>query len=194
MKKIIIIWVIIFCKPLLSQYQDSIYTVKIAATLSPIISFYGYPRYSGAPDNATLGYGASIKAMWFPGRMLSVGIMTGYSFLVEDKIATGNGIEQPVNATARLTAIPLQAAVSMQDNNFEVGIGMGPYLMLSTIDYGRTAKGKRFELGLTLFTSYVFEVNEQIYIGPELRALYLSYRRILSFMPSISVHFNVYKY
>jgi hypothetical protein len=194
MKKVIIILVIIFCKPVLSQYQDSIYTVEIAATLSPIISFYGYPRYTGAPDNATLGYGAAVRAMWFPGRMLSVGIMTGYSFLVRDKITTAEGMEEPVNASARLTAIPLQAAVSMQNNNFEVGIGMGPYLMISTIDYGRTATGKRFELGLTLFGSYVFKVNEHLYIGPELRALYLSYRRILSFMPSISVHFDVYRY
>ena len=194
MKKIIIILLLLFPASILAQYQDSVYTVEIVSSLSPSVSFFGYPRYPGAVRDASVGYGGVLRAMWFPGRMLSVGIMTGYYFLVEDKISSIPGQNSPVDATARLSAVPLQLAISMQQNNIELGIGMGPHIMMSTIDYGSPASGKRFELGLTFFGSYAFRIYNDIYIGPEFRILYLSYRRILSFMPSISFHFNLLRY
>lgn len=193
MKKIIII-LLLFPAPVLAQYQDSVYTFEIVSSLSPSVSYFGYPRYPGAAREPAVGYGGVLRAMWFPGRMLSVGIMTGYYFLVEDKISSIQGQNSPINATARLSAVPLQLAISMRQNNIELGLGMGPYIMMSTIDYGPPASGKRFELGLTFYGSYVFRMNSDIYIGPEFRILYLSYRRILSFMPSISFHFNLLRY
>jgi hypothetical protein len=194
MKKLMILLVVVLYKSALSQYQDSIYSVEIASTFSPIISLYDHPRYNGAANDATIGYGGTMRLMWFPARMLSVGIMTGYLFLVEDKISAPKSPDQKYSASASLTAIPLQVVVSMQNYNIELGLGMGPYLIMTTIDYGQKARGKRLELGLTAYTSYVFKVKDNFYIGPELKFLYLSYRGIISIMPSISIHFDAYRY
>ncbi len=194
MKKLLLILIVLFAKPVLPQYQDSIYTVEIVTSFSPVISFFGYPRYPGAPDDAAYGYCGTIRAMWFPGRMLSVGIMSGYTYLVGEEIPSLKNLEQSFVPSARLVSIPLQVVVSMQNYNAEMGIGMGPYLLMSTINYGSPASGKRMELGLTLFGSYVFRVNDNICIGPEFRVLYLSYRRILSLMPTLSIHLEAYRY
>ncbi len=194
MKKILIILLILWLRPILPQYQDSIYTVEIIGSISPVISYYGFPRYSGAPDNATFGYSGTARVMWFPGRLLSVGILSGYTFLVKEEINIRENPGQSVNANAILDAVPLQVVVTMQEYDFEIGMGMGPYLLMSTINYGSTATGKRFELGLTIFGSYVFRLTEGLCVGPEIRVLYLSYRRILSFMPTVSLHFDAFRY
>jgi len=116
--------------------------------------------------------------------------MSGYSQISSDEFYDSQGIL----ASASLSAIPLQVAVSMQGKNFEFGLGMGPYLMLTKIEYGATAQGRRYELGITFFGSYLFTVNNNIFIGPELRVLYLSYRGILSVIPSLSIRFETLRY
>jgi len=134
--------------------------------------------------------------MWHPGRMLAFGLMSGYLFIVEDEIKMNSILTQSqnYNASARLNAIPLQVVVSMQKNGIELGLGMGPYLLLSTIELGKTAEGRRFELGLTFFGSYIFPIGKQVFIGPEIRVLYLSYRGILSLMPSLNLRINAWSY
>ncbi len=194
MKRIIIIVVIVLSNQIFPQYQDSIYTVEVVSSFSPLISFYKNPRYSSAANNATLGYGGTIRVMWFPGRLLAVGIMSGYCFFAEDNVNSVKSLNQSISAKAKLSAIPLMAVVSMQSSNFEFGVGMGTYLMMTSIYYGKTANGKRTELGISPFVSYVFRIKHGIYLGTELGVLYLSYRGILSIMPSLTIHFDAYRY
>ncbi|MCJ7553454.1 MAG: hypothetical protein MUO34_06170, partial [Ignavibacteriaceae bacterium] len=111
-------------------------------------------------------------------------------FIVDNAFSDELGSE----ASASLSAIPLQVGVSMQSSEIEIGLGMGPYLMLSSIYYGRLSEGRRIELGITFFGSYRFALNEDIYIGPELRLLYLSYRGIISIMPSLSIRLETLRY
>ncbi len=137
----------------------------------------------------------TIRAMWHPGRLLAFGLLSGYLLIVEDEFQINSIMNGELEyESARLNAIPLQAVVSMQKNGLEIGLGMGPYLLLSTINYGKTAQSHRLELGLTLFGSYIFTVDKNIFIGPELRILYLDYRRILSVMPSLTVRVNIGSY
>jgi hypothetical protein len=181
----------------LSRAQsDTLYHIEIHAAGSPVITFFEDERYPGAPDNAAYGYGFSLRLMWHPGRLLALGLMSGYLFIVKDEITMNSDLteSQDHKASAYLNAIPLQVVVSMQKNGIELGLGMGPYLLLSTIELGRTAKGRRYELGLTFFGSYIFPISEQVFIGPELRVLYLSYRGIFSFMPSITLRINPWSY
>jgi hypothetical protein len=134
--------------------------------------------------------------MWHPGRLLSFGVMSGYLFIVKDEFTVNNSsaVNEVSHASARLSAVPLQAVISMQKNGLEIGIGMGPYLLLSKIEYGKTANGTRFELGLTLFGTYTFKIGDNITLGPELRMVYLDYRRILSVMPSLNTRITLWKY
>jgi len=180
----------------LKGQPDSLYNIEIHATGSPMLSFFEEERYPGAPDNFTFGYGMNIRVMWHPGRLIAFGLMSGYLLISEDEIKTEYNLTntQSYKARARLNAIPLQVVVSMQKNDLEVGLGMGPYLLLSTIELGKTAKGRRFELGLTFFGSYIFPINEKVLIGPELRVLYLSYRGVFSVLPSFTLRINTWSY
>jgi hypothetical protein len=194
--KLILFFTFITLGFLTRAQSDTLYNIEINATGSPVITFFEDERYPGAPDNAAYGYGFSLRLMWHPGRLLAFGLMSGYLFIVEDEIIMNSVLpeSQEYYGSAHLNAIPLQVAVSIQKNGAELGLGLGPYLLLSTIELGRTATGRRYELGLTFFGSYIFPIGEQVFIGPELRVLYLSYRGILSFMPSITLRINPWSY
>ena len=194
-KATIILFVISFNSLFCQGQIDSLYHFELSFTASPVISNFKNERYPGAANETKFGYSAYIRGMWHPGRMLSFGIMSGYLLIGDDNITTNSQNNNLGNkAEARLAAIPLQVAVSMQKNGIEIGIGMGPYMLISEIQYGTTAYGRRFELGLTFFGSFVFPINEKFQIGPELKILYLSYRGIFCVMPSIDLRLNLWSY
>ncbi len=172
---------------------DTVYKVEITASANPSISIFGRSRVPGTSNAPAFGYGMSLRAMWHPGRLLSVGILTGYSVLARDDI------DAPTRSThysATLTAIPLQIALSMRSAGLEAGIGIGPYLMMSSIEGGGSppAFGRRFEIAMTYFASYFFPLGDEFLFGPELRVATLSYRRIISIMPSVTLRYTPLRY
>lgn len=190
---IIIFWVMVFLPTCTKAQSNTPYQIELSTAVSPIISLFKDERYPGGPKNASIGYGMNVRAMWHPGRLLAFGVMSGYLFIVKDEFQINSASEDipDYQASARLNAIPLQVVVSMQKNGLEIGLGMGPYLLLSTIDYIKIAHSHRFELGVTIFGAYTFAIGKNIMAGPELRILYLDYRRILSVMPSLTARFNI---
>jgi hypothetical protein len=175
--------------------SDTLYRVEITIAAFPTFSYFKEERYPGAPDNVSFGYGTIARALWHPGKMVAFGIMSGYIFLAEDEFGVPtNSPESLEYAKARLDAVPLQAIVSMQKNEIEVGLGMGPYILYSTINYGSKSRGRRFELGLTLYGVYNFKIDKGLFLGPEIRLLYLSYRGIFSVMPSLTLRYDLWKY
>ena len=197
MKKLIIILFIAGITISYSQTDvDTTYRVEISTTASSSINFFRDERYPGGPAGSSWGYGMFIRGMWHPGRMLAIGVMSGNSFVVDDEFAVDTFYSNPnkENASASLAAIPLQLVISMQYKGLELGVGMGPYLMLTTIDFGSTAEAQRIELGLTFIGLYRFSFGENFSLGPELRVLYLSYRGIISLMPSITLQFDIWRY
>lgn len=191
---------ILFVAGLVTSYSqtdmDTTYRVEISATASSSINFFRDERYPGGPAGNQLGYGMFIRGMWQPGKMLAVGVMTGYLFVSDDEFIVENvNLNSYLEkASASLTAVPLQLVVSMQYDGLELGVGMGPYLMLTTIDYGLTAESDRIELGLTFIGLYRFPIGDNFSLGPELRVLYLSYRGIISIMPSLSLQLDLWRY
>ena len=189
--KLVVITLIVFYISIPAQTDlDTVYQFEITGSISSIITSFEDPRYPNAKNDIAFGFGFFVRGMWHPARLLSVGVMTGYCQISKDEFLVNNG----EFASAVLSAIPLQLVVSMQSKRFEIGLGMGPYLMISTINYGTKAQGRRFELGMTFLGSYRFSLNESIIIGPELRVVYLSYRGILSFNPSLFVRFEIFRY
>jgi hypothetical protein len=174
---------------------DTVYQVEVTATASPMINFFRLPRVPGTTSKTAAGYGMSVRGMWHPARLLAVGFLTGYFVIAEDEISV-NQSSSSLNYSARLAAVPMQLALSMQKYDFEMGMGIGPYLMMSTIGGGNSASvhGSRLELGITYFGSYVFRLSDNISIGPELRVLSLRYRGILSVMPSCSFRIDMLRY
>ena len=195
-----ILTIILFIAGIAISYSqtdvNTTYRVEISTTASSSINFFRDARYPGGPSGSSLGYGVFIRGMWHPGRMLAIGVMSGYSFVVGDEfeVDTFYSNQDKETASANLAAIPLQLAVSMQYKGLEIGVGMGPYLMLTTIDYGSTAEASRIELGLTFIGHYRFSPGKNLSLGPELRVVYLSYRGIISVMPSITLQVELWRY
>jgi hypothetical protein len=193
---IIILFITVIATSYSQTDNDTTYRVEISTTASSSINFFRDERYPGGSSGNSLGYGVFIRGMWHPGRMLAVGLMTGYSFVVGDEFTVDSiySTQSGNQESASLAAIPLQLAVSMQYKGLEIGVGMGPYLMLTTIDYGSTAKSQRIELGITFIGLYRFPLGENFSLGPELRVLYLSYRGIISIMPSVTLQIDLWRY
>jgi hypothetical protein len=174
---------------------DTTYQVEVTATASPMMNFFRLPRVPETTGKSSVGYGISVRGMWHPGRLLSVGLLTGYFVLAQDEISSLRPSGDLIYR-ARLSAVPMQIALSMQDDGVEIGLGIGPYLMMSTIEGGNSAPvhGSRLELGVTFFGSYLFSLNDNLCIGPELRVVYFRYRGIFSVMPSCSFRIDMLRY
>jgi hypothetical protein len=124
-----------------------------------------------------------------------VGLLSGYFDIAEDEIS----VEQPSNELsyhARLAAVPLLLSLTMQKYNIELGMGVGPYLMMTTLQGGHSTPvhASRLELGMTFFGAYMFSLGNNIQLGPELRAVSFRYRGIISIMPSCSFRFVPLRY
>ena len=68
-------------------HDDTTYQVEVTATASPMVNFFRLPRAPGITGQTGLGYGMSVRGMWHPGRLLSVGLLTGYYVVAEDEIS-----------------------------------------------------------------------------------------------------------
>ena len=84
----------------------------------------------------------------------------------------------------------------MRTGRFEGGVGIGPYQITSSIQGGSSSPtdGKRLEIAMTYFGSYYFDVGDMFMIGPELRIMTLSLRRITTVMPSFTVRYTALRY
>lgn len=193
---ILILFIVSFVTIYSQTDIDTTYRVEISTTASSSINLFRDERYPGGPAGSSLGYGVFIRGMWHPGRMLAVGVMSGYSFVVSDEFDVDTIYSNPgeEKASANLSAIPLQLVISMQYEGLELGVGMGPYIMQSTIEHDLKAESQRMELGLTFIGLYRFSVSDNFSLGPELRVLYLSYRGIISIMPSITLQLELWRY
>ncbi len=174
---------------------DTTYQVELTTTASPMFNFFRLPRVPGSTSTTSVGYGISLRALWHPGRLLSVGLLSGYFIIAEDDIS----VEQPSNELsyhARLATIPLLLALTMQKYNIELGLGVGPYLMMTMLQGGHSTPvhGSRLEMGMTFFGAYMFPLGNNIQIGPELRVVSFRYRGIISVMPSCSFRFVPLRY
>jgi len=175
--------------------EDTTYKVELTATVSPMFNLFRYQKAPTLSSTTSLGYGVSVRGMWHPGQLLSVGVLSGYFMIARDEIEIP-GASAHLHYRAELSAIPLQLALSMQSSRVEVGIGVGPYLMLTSVSGGNNpaSRGNRLEIGMTFFGSYLFSLGGRFRIGPELRILYFRYRGIVSIMPSCSVRFDLVRY
>lgn len=175
--------------------SDTVYSVEVTTTASSMFNFFRLPKVPGTSDKTSIGYGVSIRAVWHPARLLAVGLLTGYFALASDDITPRDG-SAAVRYEAALSAVPIQFSISMQKAGFEFGLGIGPYLMLTSIEAteGGSAGGERLEIGTTIFASYTFHLGRTMRLGPELRVVSLRYRGIVSVMPSLSFRIDPARY
>lgn len=195
--KVAVIIAILFCSACswAQRLQDTTYRVEITTTASPMFNFFRLPKVPGTENKTSIGYSISMRLLWHPGRLLSIGLLTGYCVLAEDEI-NGGGPNPAPAYHARLAAVPLLLALTMQKYDFELGMGVGPYLMMTSLHGGHseTVNASRLELGMTFFGAYMFALSDTFSIAPELRVVSFRYRGIVSIMPSCSFRYIPLRY
>lgn len=189
----IVILLLLAATPMQAQ-DDTTYAVELNVTVSPSFSFFEHDRYEGASHDVMFGTAFTSRVMWHPARLLAFGVMTGYTRIASEALPTDSNHTAGFLTRATLTSIPLQAVVSMQGPNLEVGVCMGPHLMMTSIDDGKPAQGSRMELNLTLLANYRFDLAPDVWIAPELRLSYFSYRGVLSVLPSFTIRYDLHRY
>jgi hypothetical protein len=139
---------------------------------------FGYARFLTDMDLDGLnknGYSGTIRLMWQPEHLLSVGLESGYHHLYTYEVSNLSTEFGVTDAQSKLTAIPLffVAAMAIVPSVELIG-GIGPtFLHTSFESFGYETTSKQISTSYFIAGSYEYPLNGSLTIGGE-----LSYYRI----------------
>jgi hypothetical protein len=114
------------------------------------------PAYLDTKIN-TAGFAGTLRVMWKPDHLLSVGIESGFANFYSYRF--GKNLN---DGRVHLTAIPVLLVWSMPINRyFSVCAGYGSYLLNSTLEFEGVVKTKMFSLGWVASASYLHRISSR---------------------------------
>jgi hypothetical protein len=175
-----------------SQSDDSEYAVTAYINA-------GYSRFITELDDSDLnknGFSGTIRLMWEPEHLLSIGIESGYLQLYDFNSQRSLGEGTTINVSSELTAVPILSVFSMEIiENFKISVGSGMFLLTSKVDaLGNPVNSNQVSTGVLGSGSYYFPLSHTISLGGEIK--YYLINKIedgdLSFQLSFLYKFLVY--
>lgn len=156
-------------------------------------SFFAQPRTQFDSGRSSDGASLVVRALWQPEHLLSVGLVSGFTTIARDRLDNPVG-DGRVDLT--LSAIPLQMAFAMRLAGFEVGTGIGGYLLISTaaVRAETTSASSQFEIGVSAWLGYTVQVTDRLGVGGEVCVHNLSYRRVTSLAPQVRLRYDLFTY
>ncbi|MBP1683699.1 MAG: hypothetical protein H6Q27_1266 [Ignavibacteriaceae bacterium] len=139
----------------------------------------GYSRYFTTMDYNDLnknGFSGTVRVMWNPEHLLSIGLETGYQYLysidtkiVDDELGT-------TNFSASMYTVPIFIALAMKVTpNIKISAGSGMYLLFNSGElFGDVIKSNQTCIGAHVGVSYTYPINQSISLGGELLYSYYS--------------------
>ena len=154
------------------QTSDTTYSLSAEVGL-------GYSRYFTTMSYNDLnknGLSGTIKVMWNPEHLLSVGLETGYQQLYSynyDNYETEFGT---TNVSASMYAVPIFIIISMKViPNVKVSAGSGAYLLNNSGEsFGIENHSSQISIGAHIGASYSYPINNSFSIDGELLYSYFS--------------------
>jgi hypothetical protein len=150
-----------------SQTDDSEYAVTAYINA-------GYSRFISELDYEDLnksGFSGTIRLMWEPEHLLSIGIESGYLQLYD--ISTQITYQDTItfNGSSELTAVPIIAVYSMElFENFKISVGSGIFLLTSKVDaLGNPVNSEQVSTGVLGAASYYHPLSHTISLGGEIK-------------------------
>jgi len=176
----------------IAQTDDSEYAVTAYINA-------GYSRFISELDYEDLnksGFSGTIRLMWEPEHLLSIGIESGYLQLYD--ISTQITYQDTItfNGSSELTAVPILAVYSMElFENFKLSIGSGMFLLTSKVDaLGNLVNSNQVSTGVLASGSYYYPLSHTISLGGEIK--YYLINKIedgdLNFQVSLQYRFLTY--
>jgi len=150
-----------------SQSDDSEYAVTAYINA-------GYSRFITELDYNDLnknGFSGTIRLMWEPEHLLSIGIESGYLQLYD--ISTQLIFQDTLTfkGSSELTAVPIITVFSMElFENFKLSIGSGIFLLTSKVDaLSNPVNSLQISTGALASSSYFYPISHTISLGGEIK-------------------------
>ena len=134
----------------------------------------GYSRFISELDYNDLnknGFSGTIRLMWEPEHLLSIGIESGYLHLYDITTQITHQDTITFNGSSELTAVPILMVFSMElFENFKISFGSGMFLLTSKVDaLGNPVSSNQVSTGVLGSASYYYPLSHTISLGGEIK-------------------------
>jgi len=168
----ILIAVIVISSVALPQLNDTTYSLSTEIGV-------GYSRYFTTMDYDDLnqnGFSGTVKVMWNPEHLLSIGLETGYQQLYSLDISDYSTEFGNTNVSASMYTVPIFIVFAMKVMpNVKLSAGSGVYLLFNSGEaFGDELSSNQISIGAHVGASYTYPINNSMAIGGELLYSYFS--------------------
>jgi len=170
-KKILVIVVLVACS-IFSQVNDTTYTLSTEIGI-------GYSRYFTSLDYNDLnknGFSGTVKIMWNPEHLLSIGLETGYQYLYSIDVSDYNTELGVTDFSASMYTIPVFIVFAMKvAPNIKLIAGTGMYLLYNSGSlFDIPLESNQISIGAHAGISYTYPISNSLALGGELAYSYFS--------------------
>lgn len=170
-KKIFIIAVFAACSAF-SQDNDTTYSISTELGL-------GYSRYFTTMDYSDLnknGLSGTVRVMWNPEYLLSIGLESGYQYLYSIDVSNYDTEFGTTDFSASMYTVPVFIVFAMRlSPNIRLTAGTGMYLLFNSGNlFEDPLESNQISIGGHGGVSYTYPISNSISIGGELLYSYFS--------------------
>ena len=168
----ILIAVIVISSVALPQLNDTTYSLSTEIGV-------GYSRYFTTIDYDDLnqnGFSGTVRVMWNPEHLLSLGLESGYQYLYSLDVSDYSTEFGNTNVKASMYTIPIFIVFSMKVlPNIKLSAGSGFYLLFNSGEaFGDELSSNQISIGAHMGISYTYPLNNSMAVGGELLYSYFS--------------------
>jgi hypothetical protein len=170
--KIILINLILLSSITFGQIKDTVYSISTEIGV-------GYSRYfttMGYDDLNKNGFSGTVKVMWNPEHLLSIGLETGYQYLYSIDISNYDTEFGTTEFKASMYAVPVFIVFAMKvAPNVKLTAGTGMHLLYNSGEiFGDNIESNQISIGAHAGVTYTYPINNSMSIGGELMYSYIS--------------------
>lgn len=139
----------------------------------------GYSRFFTTMEYDKLnknGFSGTVRVMWNPEHLLSIGLETGYQYLYSLDVSDYDTEFGATDIKASMYTIPIFIVFSMKVlPNLKLSAGSGTYLLYNSGEaFGDNLSSNQLSIGAHSGISYTYPINNSMAIGGEILYSYFS--------------------
>ncbi|MDZ7624392.1 MAG: hypothetical protein U5J96_08125 [Ignavibacteriaceae bacterium] len=168
----ILIAVVVISSVTFPQLNDTTYSLSTEIGL-------GYSRYFTTMDYDDLnqnGFSGTVKVMWNPEHLLSLGLESGYQYLYSLDVSDFSTEFGNTNVKASMYTVPIFIVFAMKVlPNIKLTAGSGVYLLFNSGElFGDELSSNQISIGAHMGISYTYPITNSMAVGGELLYSYFS--------------------
>jgi hypothetical protein len=136
----------------------------------------GYSRFITELDDSDgdlnkYGFSGTIRLMWEPEHLLSIGMESGYLQLYDFNSQRSFENDTTINVSSELTAVPILFVFSMEIiENLKLSVGSGMFILTSKVDaLNNPVNSDQISTGVLGAVSYLWPLSHSISLGGEVK-------------------------